>query len=438
MGPLLAVAALQLIRGTELPREGWNATALVTIRQRLGLNAVRVEAGPGIEDLVRVANRLELLVIVDSERPLGLSGRVMYAVATSEGLAAVRAAGVVDPVIVRGFATDDPEVIREVRLRWSDPLPPERPLLVSGLDPNLAEGGPECAAFPSDPGNAAALVERRLREFDEGDVSWVVSSFRPGKLITDWRYFVGTKLDDGWVCGTPMGAGLGMPLLAHVRGEDPHGLFAVNGDAGNYRLPVGGRAHAYGPVMAEKALVAGPGPLPLRLGNVSVQIKDARGVMRTAPLLYTGAGWAHITFVLPEATAPGRAEISVVRTDGTRSTTHALLGAVAPGLMSASIDGRGVAKAFVGDAPTFRCEADCEPLPIAAGASVRFIGTGFRHAKSVKVMVGEKMARVLSYGPMDEPGRDQLTIEMPEGSGDLDVVMWADGVLSNVLRVRVQ
>jgi uncharacterized protein (TIGR03437 family) len=437
MGPLLAVAALQLIRGTELPREGWNATALVTIRQRLNLNAVRVQAGPGIEDLVRVANRLELLVIVDSERPLALSGRVMYAVATPEGLAAVRAGGVTGPVIVR-FATDDPETIREVRMTWSDPLPAERPLLVSGLDPNLAEGGPECAAFPSDPGAAAALVERRLREFDEGGVSWTISSFRPGKLVTDWRYFVGTKLDDGWVCGTPMGAGLGMSLLAHMQGEDPHGLFAVNGDAGNYRLPVGGRAHAYGPVMAEKAVVAGPGPLPLRLGNVSVHIKDVRDVTRIAPLLYTGGGWAHITFVIPEATAPGRAEISVVRTDGTRSTTHALLGTVAPGLMSASIDGRGVAKAFVGDAPMFRCPADCEPLPIAPGAAVRFIGTGFRHAKSVKVMVGEQVARVLSYGPMTEPGRDQLVIEMPEGTGDADVLMWADGVLSNVLRVRVQ
>jgi hypothetical protein len=65
MGPLLL--ALALLHGTHLPREGWTATALVTIRQRLNMNAVRVVDGPAVEDLVRLANRLELTVIIESD-----------------------------------------------------------------------------------------------------------------------------------------------------------------------------------------------------------------------------------------------------------------------------------------------------------------------------------------------------------------------------------
>jgi uncharacterized protein (TIGR03437 family) len=440
MGPLL-LAAIGLIRGAELPPEGWNATALVTIRQRLGMNAVRVAPAPGIADLVRVANRLELLVIVDSERPLALRGRVLYAVSTAQGLAAIRASGVAGPVIVRGFPTDDPEVIEEVTPRYADPASwhwdRRHPVLASGLDPEIAEGGAECAAFPPDPGAAAAFFSEKLREFDENGVSWTISSFRPGKLVTDWRYLIGTKLDDGWTCGERGGAGLGMLLLAHLRGADPHGLFAVNGDAGNYRLPIGGRATAYGPIMASREMIAAPGPLPARLANVSVRITDSRGVAHTAPLLYTGAGWAHIIFLVPSDAAPGPAEVAVVRTDGTRSTAKTLLARVAPGLLSASIDGRGVAKAWWSGGPAFRCDADCEALPVAAGAQVRFVGTGFRHAKSMRVMVGEREARIVSYGAIAEAGRDQLVIEMPDGSGDADVLLSADGVLSNVVRVAV-
>jgi hypothetical protein len=71
-----------------------------------------------------------------------------------------------------------------------------------------------------------------------------------------------------------------MLLLAHLWGGDPHGLFAVNGDAGNYRLPIGGRATAYGPVVAEREAYASAGPLPTRLANMPVRITDARGAPR--------------------------------------------------------------------------------------------------------------------------------------------------------------
>ncbi len=123
---------------------------------------------------------------------------------------------------------------------------------------------------------------------------------------------------------------------------------------------------------------------------------DARGVARLASLLYAGAGWAHINFIVPAG--PGPAEIAIVCTDGTQAVARTILGQAAPGLGSASLDGRGVAKAWT--------DAD---------------------------------ARVVQYGPMaDAPGKDWVVLEIPAmPPGDTEVLMWADGVLSNVLRVRI-
>jgi uncharacterized protein (TIGR03437 family) len=388
------------IRGTDLPPEGWTATALITTRQRLNLNAVRIRPDghdwAEIDRVVRVANRLELQVVLDAE--------------------------------------DAPESIRRRVILAKDLA------LAPDIDPHLDEDGPECHAFPPDPGTAERLVLGKLKEYDAAGVSWIISSFRPGRLISDYRYFVGTKLDDGWTCGSPGAAGLGMLLLAHLWDSDPHGLFAVNGDGGGYRLPIGGRATIYGPTLADAEHRAPlTRPLPTRLGNLSVEVKDSRGVTRLAPMLYVAAGWAHINFVVPEGSAPGPAEIAVVRTDGSRSVAKALLGRTAPGLASASQDGRGVAKAFAGDAPMFHCAYDCDPLPIAAGSQARLEGTGFRRASKIRVLMGESEAKVVAFGPLPGwPGKDQLTVEIPRAeSGDRDVLMWADGVLSNVVRIRI-
>ena len=454
-----------LVRGVELPAGAWSATALVTIRQRLNMNAVRIPAGEGdrarVAEVVRMANRLELLAIVEADSaPASFAAafrdnpNVFFAISSQDALAALRSAGAAQPAILRGFAGDDPNAVFEMTPRYADPASWQQPevrgpVLVNDLDPRLDEDSPECAAFPAEPGAAGRLLDEKLDSFDAQQISWTISSFRPGRLITDYRYFIGTKLDDGWTCGRPGNAGIGMLLLAHLWNIDPHGLFAVNGDAGNYLLPIGGRAHAYGPILADRELVADLGkPLPARLGNVSVRITDSKGVIHTAAMLYTDAGWAHLTFVVPADAAPGRAEVAVVRADGSRSVAPTLLERVAPGLLSASIDGRGIAKTWYsqsgqGELAAFECPADCAavPIPLAHGipTTLRLIGTGFRHAASVRVMVGGVAAPVLRFGPMaGEPGRDQILIRLPDGIigiGEADLVMWADGVPSNVLRI---
>src|SRR5205823_888750 len=133
----------------ELPPAGWNATTLVTIRQRLNMNAVRVAPGgqdsTRIEDVVRIANRLELLVILETgaaPQSIRSNPNVLFAVSTPQALASLRAEGVTQPVIVRGFRPADPNIIREVTPRYADPASwsgwdDRAPVLVNDLDPRL-------------------------------------------------------------------------------------------------------------------------------------------------------------------------------------------------------------------------------------------------------------------------------------------------------------
>jgi hypothetical protein len=293
--------------------------------------------------------------------------------------------------------------------RYSDPASwswEERgPVLVNEINPGFAEGGAECAAFPSDPGAASALVTRKLREFDE--------RASPGRS----RRF-------------PRGAASVRNPHRHVRetrGQRPRRRIRF---ALRHHRAVRGRAAADRQAVIARVAIHREEAVRVAAPQVREQQHAETGGVGAA------ARPAVVTFLIPRDAAPGPAEVAVVRTDGTSSKTHAVLERVAPGLMSASVDGRGVAKAWAGDVPVFRCAADCEALPIPAGATVRFIGTGFRNARSVRVIAGEKTARVISYGAMREPGRDELKVEMPEVEGDADVLLWADGVLSNVVRVR--
>ena len=91
-------------------------------------------------------------------------------------------------------------------------------MLVNGRVPQLDKPSQVCAAFPADSAEATALVKADLDYFDAHRISWTISSFTAGKLITDYRYFKGTKLDAGWICGKPgaVPAGLGMVLLSHL------------------------------------------------------------------------------------------------------------------------------------------------------------------------------------------------------------------------------
>ncbi len=278
-------------------------------------------------------------------------------------------------------------------------------------------------------------------------------------MITEYRFYNWSKLDDGWTCGEfPSHGGIAMILLSHLWGGEPHGLLSVNPPTGGIVIAKGAVSTAYGPVLAEREVQAKERPLPFRLGNMSVQIRDSRGVVRRAGLLYTGSGWSNLTFVVPANTANGPAEVTLVRSDGSSSTTNVIVADVAPGLWTASADGRGpvigrVVQRFAnGRTKTFeawQCPKDimgCNtvPIPLSDGVSttVRLDASGIRNANpkaEVRVTVGDVSVPVVSFGTADEDGRDQVTVKLPaqlRGAGETDVMMTVDGVLSNVARIN--
>jgi len=470
-----------------------SGTALITIRQRLNMNAVRLpvlprayEADARYRDSVRrvvdLANQLELLVILtagprDSSpefwgtiaEDFRSHQNVFFAPRSARFVAAIRSAGAEQPIAVPAAeAADLPGVIAEVAPTYADLSSAETrermlgataarlPVMVTGLDPRPNEDTPECAAFPRDPTEAAALVQANLDYFDRHGISWTIASFRPGSLIGEYRFFIGTKLDDGWSCGrVPSLAGLGLELLSHLWSAGAHGLFPVNGDAGGLLLPRGGITTVYGPILAERAITAPAGAPPFRLANLSVQVTDSRGVTRAARLITTGAGWSEMSFVVPHESATGEAEIRLQRSDGSVSTARTRIADVAPGLSTASADGRGVAKArfFHGingaGGPAWACGApsDCRALPIPLQKGLRTTlhleGTGFRYAGAgaeIVAIAGGVRLPALSIRPMPErPGRDYLTVAIPDGligRGEMDLWVKVAGRLSNVVRVN--
>jgi cytochrome c peroxidase len=331
---------------------------------------------------------------------------------------------------------------------------------VNGLDPQLDENSAECAAFPRDPADAARLVEDNLTYFDAHGISWILSSFRRGKMVSDYRFYNWSRLDDGWTCGeSPGNGGIGFALLSHLWSNRPHGLFSVMLPTGGMVLARGALSTVYGPILADRETTASGRPLPFRLSNMTVHITDSRGAERAAGILYTGGGWSQLTFEIPPDTATGIAEVALVRTDGSTSTTRVIVANVVPGFWTATADGRGPVFARVTQSfadgktrtyPASECTdkaSGCRTVPIPlsddVSTTVRLEATGIRYAPpgaAVRVTVGDTAVPVLSFGAGDDIGRDQVTIRLPAHlpvAGETDLLMTVDGMLSNVARINI-
>jgi uncharacterized protein (TIGR03437 family) len=284
-----------------------------------------------------------------------------------------------------------------------------------------------------------------------------VSAIEPGKLIDGFQAYDWTKFDDGWTCGeSPAYAGIGMALLSHLWSANPHGVLTVNQPAGGLVIARGANASAYGRTLAQREARADRLPLPVKLGGISIRVEDSHGVARLAPLSWTGAGWSSVNLVIPANSAPGPAEVTVVRSDGSKTASTIIIADVAPGLWTATGDGRGpvIGQVFqrfsagtTAQFPAWECsKGGCRTVPIPltprASTTVRLEGTGFRFARSktaVQVFIDGISVPVESFGPMPESSRDQVTIEIHDeliGHGEIDLFLIADGALSNVVRIN--
>ena len=455
-----------------------SATTLVTIRQRLNMNAVRLPVSAAefnsnpeyrlrVERLVSLVNQLELLVILETSETAQKTDprlfwknvaacfkgypNIFFAPLSFSLAAEIRKSGALQPLIVIGPAKahyGGRGFIYELTARVANPA--TVPILINGLDPQLDQPSKECAAFPRDPAEATALVDANLDYFDAQRISWTISSFVAGKLITDYRSFNGTKLDAGWTCGKPgaVPAGLGLVLLSHLWGATPLGLFTVSESRGGMAIARGAISTAYGPILADEEMDTHGPPLPMVLSNISIRITDSRGVARFAPLLHTGAGWTFTSFLVPEECATGPAEVAVVRTDGSVTKGKVLIADTAPALFTSPPDGRSAAVGRVTQRATgqpdksFPISTTPIPLHASVSTSVRLLGTGFRYAgehPDIRVTVGGIVAPVLAFGRSTEPGNDYLTIRLPDelaGAGETDLYFTVNGQLSNVVWIN--
>lgn len=190
-------------------------------------------------------------------------------------------------------------------------------------------------------------------------------------------------------------------------------------------------------------------PLPMLLNGAAVNVQDALGVMRPAPLFYVSP--TQINFEIPAGTAAGNATLSVVTSSTNFSATLKIV-SVAPGVFTLNGLG-GLAAALV-----LRVHADgtqsvenvyqVDPLtgsvfglPIDLGPDTEQVylliyGTGVRNAQSVTATVGGATVPVLFAGAQGTyVGEDQINVgPLPRslaGQGKVNVTLTADGIAAN-------
>jgi len=149
--------------------------------------------------------------------------------------------------------------------------------------------------------------------------------------------------------------------------------------------------------------------------------------------------------------------MTIVRQDGTRTSTNFTIGDTAPGFWTeVSCRGPAVGSAtqVFADGRTATSQistckgSDCRtnPIPVTTGAStrVRLAGNGFRYAGSaskIEVTIGGMPVRVVSFGPsVGDPGVDQVTIEIPaamRGLGETDLICHLNGRVANAVRIQL-
>ena len=167
-----------------------------------------------------------------------------------------------------------------------------------------------------------------------------------------------------------------------------------------------------------------------------------------------------VNFLVPGGAALGDATFTASNGSSSQSTSTNIQN-VAPTLFSMSGTGSGVAAATAIEVPTaqpqqqipvavFACAASgCTPVPINVGVSGTIVltlyGTGIRNRSglaNVQVTVNGVSVPVQYAGAQPNfPGLDQVNVYLPaalSGAGVVNVVLTADGQVSNTVMVDIQ
>ena len=211
----------------------------------------------------------------------------------------------------------------------------------------------------------------------------------------------------------------------------------------------------FGPGLAAGTAVAGAPPLPTELLGTRIEITDSNGDVRLAPLFFVSAG--QVNYLVPEGTALGLARVRVVSGAGGEILGIIRIDAVAPSLYTANKQGTGVAAAFflrvnpdnsrtqklIYD-PNTLAAVPIDVSPEAGQVFLLLFGTGFRNFQSgVAATVGGQSVPTLDALPQGEfAGLDQINIgPLPAGlagSGNVNIILTADGKLANTVTVTIK
>ena len=212
----------------------------------------------------------------------------------------------------------------------------------------------------------------------------------------------------------------------------------------------------FGANLATATAAATSGSLPLQLAGTSITIRDSNNVEHRAPLFYVSP--TQVNYLLPKECANGDATVTLTNNDEAVATGTLTIARVAPGLFSATADGRGYAAAYAvrvrngvqteesiarWDATQNRFVA--VPLDVSnANEQVYLIlfGTGWRNRSSraaVSVRIGT-VAYPVEFADAQSVyvGLDQINVLLSPslaGRGEVELVVTADGKETNAVRV---
>ncbi len=183
-----------------------------------------------------------------------------------------------------------------------------------------------------------------------------------------------------------------------------------------------------------------------------IVVRDASGVERPATVFYSGD--KQINFLIPASTIPGPARVRLIGPDGADlQSTLTQVSPVAPAIFTANATGKGPPAATAILAPAtavevFRCTGPllcvARPLSPQQGRPVylTLYLTGVRNARSVWVTFDGQDVPVEYTGAQGQfAGLDQINIRLErslKGRGEEDLVVIADGVSSNAVRVVLE
>ncbi len=182
---------------------------------------------------------------------------------------------------------------------------------------------------------------------------------------------------------------------------------------------------------------------PTTLNGTTITIVDSNNASYKAQIYSVSAN--QVNYLVPSNAASGRATITVTSGDGVVTKGIVYIQPVAPGLYTASSNGKGAAAAIAitthsngsqSSADVFSCSGGtCTPVPISLGSSsdivaLELFGTGIRHlssAAAVSATINNQALKVLYAGPQPTTtGLDQINLELPSslaGSGQVNLTL---------------